>query len=174
MLTNNYMRRLSCWLWVLGSIHHWGILPTQGGETFTINATTWTIPSDGGPLPPLSQVYVGDSLVFDWTGTHNVNRQVSANCSLSTEGDDVVFISDTPPATYQVENEDAGKTIYFTCRVGSHCESGMVMAVSVVDDYGRGDYEPSSFSVLNPSWTLALAILSGSVLMMGNGVEWTF
>merc|ERR1712194_301460 len=69
---------------------------------------------------------VGDTVTFDWTGTHNVHTHPTGTCD--TAG--AVLVSDASPASYTFT--EAG-TITFSCDVsnGAHCDAGQIVTFEV-------------------------------------------
>ncbi len=93
-------------------------------------APNWVIPMNiGTPYPPMT-VSAGDSLTFAWAfGTHDVWIYPSGTCD-PTGGIQIGSIDDNP-TTYVFTESEAGSTITFACDVGTHCQAGMLMDVTV-------------------------------------------
>jgi len=100
------------------------------GKEIAIDSSVWQIPGDGGPLPPITGVRVGDTLTFDWTGTHDVHIHPVNTCDQANR----IVVGTSPGASYTVQEADAGSDIFFACDVfsGAHCNNGMIMTVSVL------------------------------------------
>ena len=97
----------------------------------------WSPNLDHSPFEHKTAV-VGDSITFKLFGPHSVWIHPSGNCAdtadrfqVGSPGDDL--------AKYTFTEEDAGKTIFFTCDSGSHCEMGQNMRVTV---YGTLEQTP--------------------------------
>ena len=60
---------------------------------------------------------VGDTVIFTWTGSHNVFIHPTGDCTTT----DAVEVSSTSPASYKFE---AAGDITFACDVSSHCDEG--------------------------------------------------
>lgn len=104
-------------------------------------------------LPQNLVASVGDTIVFSWTGNHNVYIHPTGNC---TE-DGAILVGDNTAfyGSYTFTEDDAGQEIYFACDVGTHCEEGgmyltvMVMGTSptqTIVDIAVDD--PDNFSTL--------------------------
>jgi plastocyanin len=91
----------------------------------------WIIPSDGETLADVT-AFVGDTVQFDWSGTHNVYLHPSMSCDRT--GSSVV--ATTSGSIYTLV--EAG-TYYFACHVGSHCDLGQHITVTVEARSGDGD-----------------------------------
>ena len=86
-------------------------------------AVDWVIPS-GDSLPAVS-ANIGDTVVFSWSGSHNVYWHPTGTCD---EAGAVQVDSGSSPATWTAT--EAG-TFTFACDVGDHCEWGQVVTVTV-------------------------------------------
>ena len=76
-------------------------------------------------------VTAGDAITFRWSrGTHNVWIYPSGTCDPSG-GVEIGSINDNP-TTYVFPENLAGSTVTFACEVGSHCDAGMLMNVTVL------------------------------------------
>lgn len=96
---------------------------TAAPVTTTID---WVIPSGGLSLPAVS-IAVGDSLVFNWSGLHNVNLHPTGTCD---EAGATLVAPSSMTATASWTATAAG-TFVFACDMGDHCESGQVVTVTV-------------------------------------------
>ena len=93
-----------------------------------VGVDVWKIPADGGPLPKRDFV-VGEEVVFEWTGRHNVYIHPTGDCS----EDGAIEVGTESGASYVFTEEDIGE-LTFACDVGMHCERGMIMKATVKDD----------------------------------------
>ncbi|KAH0970302.1 hypothetical protein GBA52_022458 [Prunus armeniaca] len=89
----------------------------------------------GWAVPPNTSFYsewaaskkfqIGDGLVFNWTGNHNVggveSKEEYDNCS----DPGIVF---GPGVRIEINSTD---TLYFICTVGDHCERGQKVTITV-------------------------------------------
>jgi len=76
-------------------------------------------------------VTAGDAITFRWSrGTHNVWIYPTGTCDPSG-GVEIGSINDNP-TTYVFGENLAGSTVTFACEVGSHCDAGMLMNVTVL------------------------------------------
>eukprot|EP00588_Corethron_pennatum_P006879 CAMPEP_0194287554 /NCGR_PEP_ID=MMETSP0169-20130528/34990_1 /TAXON_ID=218684 /ORGANISM="Corethron pennatum, Strain L29A3" /LENGTH=207 /DNA_ID=CAMNT_0039034291 /DNA_START=108 /DNA_END=728 /DNA_ORIENTATION=- len=90
----------------------------------------WVVP-DSDALTPLS-ASVGDSLTFTWSGrTHNVLIHPRGTCE-ETDAKEVAGAGASGDVTYEFTDEDVG-TVTFACDVGSHCEQGQILVVTVTE-----------------------------------------
>jgi len=107
-------------------------------------APDWIIPADGQPYPSMT-ASVGDTLTFSWSqGTHDVWIHPTHTCD-ETGAIQIASTADNP-TTYTFQPADgspSGITHTFVCDVGSHCEVGMYMNVTVFSlqatDTGNGN-----------------------------------
>eukprot|EP00536_Pseudo-nitzschia_multiseries_P006948 jgi/Psemu1/194213/e_gw1.154.62.1 len=94
-------------------------------------APDWIIPQNIGTPYPSMTVNAGDTLTFSWSqGTHDVWIYPSGSCD-ETGKEQVGSFQDNP-STYTFTEADAGNVITFVCDIGSHCEAGMLMDVTVL------------------------------------------
>lgn len=89
---------------------------------------------DHSPYPHRNAV-VGDSITFKLFGPHSVWIHPSGNCA-DTTGRFEVGARGSDLTKYVFTHKDAGKTLFFTCDSGTHCEMGQSMRVTV---YGTLD-----------------------------------
>jgi len=92
---------------------------TAGGAIVTVD---WVIPS-GDALPAVN-ANVGDSIVFNWGGFHNVYHHPSGTCSDAG----ATLVGSDSGASWTAPS--AG-TFVFACDVGSHCEWGQIVTVTI-------------------------------------------
>jgi plastocyanin len=86
----------------------------------------WSIPADGQPFDPV-QATVGDTITFSMGPGHNVHIHPSGSCDQTGR----VFLGEDTTTTYTFLPEDEGKTKFFACDVGTHCDLGMQIQVTV-------------------------------------------
>ncbi|CAL9028048.1 unnamed protein product [Prunus brigantina] len=92
--------------------------------------------SVGWAVPPNTSFYsewadsktfqIGDGLVFNWTGDHNVgpaSKEEYDNCT-----NPGIVIGSVVTRTIQSSDTD---TLYFICTVGDHCERGQKVTITV-------------------------------------------
>ena len=84
----------------------------------------WFIPAEDS-FPPMT-ANVGDTIVFNWAGFHDVQIHPSGDC---TEGGSILVGSQSG-ASYTFTEADVGDVL-FVCDVGAHCEVGMRVTVTV-------------------------------------------
>lgn len=105
------------------------IPPTAASIAYT--APDWVIPPVMGVAYQPMTVRAGDTLTFAWSvGTHDVFVYPNGGCDRTNK----VQIASTRdnPTTVAFGDADVGKTITFACDIGSHCEAGMRMEVTVL------------------------------------------
>eukprot|EP00934_Nitzschia_sp_Nitz4_P000276 Nitzschia sp. Nitz4//scaffold87_size112219//18785//19600//NITZ4_004063-RA/size112219-processed-gene-0.18-mRNA-1//-1//CDS//3329559336//276//frame0 len=110
----------------------------------------WAIPTDGSSAYDPIEVSVGDTIVFNWVGTHSVFIYPSMSCDDST---DAVEIGSTTGASYTFQESDGspeGTTHFFVCGVGqgAHCNAGQQIMVTVFSD----DTVPESVGTVEIDW----------------------
>jgi plastocyanin len=89
---------------------------------------TWAIPTPGTFYEDRT-ARVGDTIVFNWsTASHNVYIQPSGNCE---DQSDEILVGQEGGTEYVIPSDFSGKTLFFMCNVGSHCERGMTVKVKV-------------------------------------------
>jgi len=103
----------------------------------TITVTDWVVPFAG---PEDWQAAVGDTMVFTWTGGHNVFIHPTQSCD--TTGAE--FIGRFSGTEYTFTAEDAGTQIFFSCDIGqgAHCRFGQFLKVFVYDTTPAGGSGP--------------------------------
>jgi len=73
---------------------------------------------------------VGDTVTFEWTGTHNVYIHPSGDCS--TDG--AIEVGETSPTSYTFT---AVGNVTFACDVPNHCQDGgMILKTTVAEANG--------------------------------------
>ncbi|KAG7354366.1 hypothetical protein IV203_003722 [Nitzschia inconspicua] len=100
-------------------------------STATTQNLDWLVPGDLQPFAPVN-MNVGDSITFLMGGGHNVYIHPSGSCDQT----DRVFVGDET-VTYTFKPDDGspeGKVMFFACDVGSHCDLGMQIAVTVFSE----------------------------------------
>ena len=73
---------------------------------------------------------VGDSVVFTWTGFHDVYMFADETAFNACDFAGATQLADTDVNTYTFEVTDTG-TFYFGCSVGGHCDYGQKLALTV-------------------------------------------
>ena len=86
----------------------------------------WFIPAADEPYAPIN-ANVGDKINFNMGPGHNVAIHSSGNCDKSGSQ----ILGDDATTSYTILPSDAGKSIFFACDVGSHCDLGMQIVVNV-------------------------------------------
>ena len=83
------------------------------------------------------QAQLPTSLVFEWTGHHDVylmpDKPAFDDCNFSQ----AILLGDASPFTYTRWTSDSD-TLYFSCSVAAHCENGQKLSVDV------STYSPTS------------------------------
>jgi len=118
----------------------WTIIISQvavrGDDHTTVSADEWVF----GTSLDAREFVVGETITFEWTGTHDVHIHPSGDC---TE-DGRMEVGLASPATYTFTEEG---TVVFACDVGSHCEDGgMILTANVMAAAG-GDDTPTTAPV---------------------------
>ena len=72
-------------------------------------------------------VSLGDTIVFNWSGIHNVYIHPTGDCSQVG----AIFVGTETGASYTFIDADVGD-LEFVCDVGAHCENGMRVTVTVI------------------------------------------
>lgn len=103
----------------------------------------WSVNLDHKPFSHKTAV-VGDTITFKLLGPHTVWIHPSGNCA-DVKDRVEVGVRGSGTATYEFTDEDAGKSVFFTCDSGTHCSMGQNMIVKV---YGTLDKLPISGKVL--------------------------
>jgi hypothetical protein len=99
------------------------VLGAQRGAAQNVDVA-WVIPS-GSSLSPEATT-VGGTATFTWSGYHNVYMHPSGTCDEAN----AVLVGSTSPAAYTFTSDNVGDVI-FACDVGTHCESGQIVTVTV-------------------------------------------
>ncbi|KAJ9688678.1 hypothetical protein PVL29_014367 [Vitis rotundifolia] len=94
---------------------------------------SWSVPTEGESAYTAwasgKDFELGDTIVFNWTGTHTVARvskDVYDNCTTAN-----VLASDTQatsPVNYTLNSTEPQ---YFICTIGSHCSFGQKVTISI-------------------------------------------
>jgi plastocyanin len=105
------------------------VLAATASAQQMIKVAEWIVPYDG------DQEYtanVGDTMVFEWTGLHNVLIHPTMSCDV--EG--AIYLGAESGTEYTFQEADAGKTIFFSCDIGNgaHCQFGQFLTVTVGGD----------------------------------------
>ena len=72
-------------------------------------------------------VSLGDTIVFNWSGIHNVYIHPTGDCSQVG----AIFVGTETGASYTFIDSDVGD-LEFVCDVGAHCENGMRVTITVI------------------------------------------
>ena len=115
----------------------------------------WTVQ----PYQPQS-AKVGDTITFNWSGTHNVYIHPTETCD--SAGSTVVGVSSG--ALYTFTSEDVGAVV-FACDVSSHCEDGQIVTFNVAANDGAPTSAPASAAALNASGLGVPLLLSVCLLL---------
>lgn len=114
---------------------------------------TWGL---GVTQPPVSAT-VGDNLIFNYAGGHNVEEFPDPTAFGACDFSSATFLNGAGPLTIPLTS--AG-TFYYGCSVGSHCASGS-MSVEVLVSAG-----PAAVPGANP------ILLGLALLLMGTAAAW--
>ncbi|GFS40911.1 hypothetical protein Acr_00g0071140 [Actinidia rufa] len=109
----------------------------------------WKVPP-GGPIAysvwaDKQDFQIGDTLIFNWTGNHDVvkvSKSVFDNCTTTNV---VGTVQSTSPANFTL---DANGTHYFICTVSNHCYFGQKVAVTIGDTGAATPLAATAFSVV--------------------------
>ncbi|KAF8393187.1 hypothetical protein HHK36_021428 [Tetracentron sinense] len=121
------------------------LLQGASAETYTVgDSLGWTVPP-GGPIAYSTWANqhtfrVGDILVFNWTGSHDVAR-VSETDYESCTKTAIGTIQSTSPASVTLTTEEDH---YFICTVSSHCSLGQRVKIDVESASGSPSSSPNS------------------------------
>ena len=107
----------------------------------------WFIPP-GDSFPP-GTVNVGDTLVFNWGGFHNVYIHPTGDCTET----DRIEVGTASGASYTFTEADVGD-LEFVCDVGTHCENGMRITITVVSTVNTPLTVSPSAATTSPSGAL--------------------
>ena len=96
-----------------------------GGDTLTIGTNVWQIPTTGGgaTLPSMT-ASVGDTVIFQWNGNHNVYLHPTGTCNTVNS----MLIGNNSGASFTFENSGS---YVFACQIPQHCDLGMIMTITV-------------------------------------------
>ncbi|KAJ9688677.1 hypothetical protein PVL29_014366 [Vitis rotundifolia] len=133
----------------------------QGAAAATYNvggSISWSIPTGDESAYTTwasgKDFELGDTIVFNWTGTHtvaNVSKNVYDNCTTAN-----VLASDiqaTSPVTYTLNSTEPQ---YFICTIGQHCLLGQKVTISI----------SSATSPTSPTNSSATSLTVGAVTTM--------
>ncbi|XP_058206879.1 cucumber peeling cupredoxin-like [Rhododendron vialii] len=128
-------------------------------DTYTVGDDLgWTVPP-GGPIAysvwaDKETFEVGDTLVFNWTGTHNVARvSTKAEFDNCTANNVIGTIQTASPANFTL---DTNVTHYFICTIESHCYLGQ--KVEITFGNSASPLAAGAFSVV--LFALAVSLMS--------------
>ena len=98
--------------------------PVNPAPTHDTIQIDWFIPA-GDSLRPRT-VNVGDTIVFNWAGFHNVYIHPTGDCNETG----AILVGTETGASYTFTEANVGD-MEFVCDVGSHCEFGMRVTITV-------------------------------------------
>jgi plastocyanin len=101
------------------------LLPFVTGADIPID---WTFPTSPATSLPSRTAFVGDTITFNWDGSHNVFIHPTKTCS--TRGS--ISVGRSSGVKYTFTKADIGDMV-FACDVGTHCTLGMILTVTVKD-----------------------------------------
>lgn len=107
---------------------------TTGGTTYRI---PWRTPipqfsSGGDPIYEERFDYnVGDTLIFEWAGTHNVYIHTSNSCVIDGDTQSRILIASQTGQDYVIPDYLAGRKLFFACEVGNHCNNGLHVTINI-------------------------------------------
>lgn len=110
------------------------VASVANAETFEV--PNWIVPYNGATE---WQASVGDTIVFTWTGGHNVFIHPSGSCDLT----DRIFVGSQPQSSYTFTEADGsadGNELFFACDIGggAHCRFGQALTVMVYSGAAPG------------------------------------
>lgn len=113
----------------------------------------WAIPASHQPYPT-ENVNVGDSILFNWMGLHNVYSLNAPVCPAMFSTENSVELAPSAPMGSYVWTAEAPGIYYFACQIGDHCSDGMLISIIV----GEGAaLTPGAEAPLAPALAPALA-----------------
>ncbi len=128
------------------------MVSASGASAADINIS-WSL---GGTRPPIAAT-VGDNLIFNYSGGHNVEEFPDSAAFGACDFIGATFLNGTGPFTIPLTT--AG-TFYYGCSVGSHCAGGSMSVEVTVSD------APAGVPGANP---LVLGLV---LLLMGTAGVW--
>ena len=69
---------------------------------------------------------LGTTLVFEWTGRHNVYEMASKEAFEKCDFTNAKMLGDTSPLKVTIDKVP----VYYACEIGSHCSEGQKLAVT--------------------------------------------
>uniref|UniRef100_A0A5B7CBX2 Phytocyanin domain-containing protein n=1 Tax=Davidia involucrata TaxID=16924 RepID=A0A5B7CBX2_DAVIN len=118
-------------------------------DTHTVgDSLGWTLPP-GGPIAystwaSREDFEIGDVIVFNWTGTHNVAQVSKADFDNCTSTNTIGTLQTTSPANF---NLTTNETTYYICTVQSHCSLGQKVEIKIGSS-SASSLTTSAFSAL--------------------------
>ncbi|KAL2479633.1 Cupredoxin superfamily protein [Abeliophyllum distichum] len=99
--------------------------------TYTVgDELQWTIPPLGDiaykTWAAKKDFEIGDTIIFNWNGTHNVVQVTKENYDACTSTNALNPIQTTSPASFIANSTES----YFICTVGNHCSMGQKVTIS--------------------------------------------
>ncbi|XP_016651838.1 PREDICTED: umecyanin-like isoform X2 [Prunus mume] len=106
------------------------LLKGAAADNYTVGDDLgWTIPPAGSiaykTWANKKSFQIGDTIVFNWTGNHNVGGVASKEEYDKCTDPGIVF---GPGVRIEINSTD---TLYFICTVGDHCERGQKVTITV-------------------------------------------
>jgi plastocyanin len=105
----------------------------NAGQIVTFNVVPADAPTFLWTIKPYEaqSAKVGDTIIFEWSGSHNVFIHPSGTCD--TGGS--IEVGSTSGAAYTFTSDDVGEVV-FACDIdgGSHCDAGQIVTFNVAAD----------------------------------------
>ncbi|XP_044472530.1 cucumber peeling cupredoxin-like [Mangifera indica] len=133
-----------------------GVFERTTGETYMVGDDLgWTIPPHGASTYSTwaaeKEFSIGDTIVFNWTGTHNVGEVSKEDYDKCTTVHLVDEIQQISPATFTL---DSNGSRFFICTVDSHCERGQKVTINIGEYSFASSMTVSSMSAIFSILTL--------------------
>ncbi|KAG2718786.1 hypothetical protein I3843_03G229100 [Carya illinoinensis] len=111
-------------------------LKATTAETFIVgDGIEWDIPPLGSiayrTWARSKDFELGDTIVFNWTGTHDVAEVTRENYDSCT-GTDAIDLRQTSPANFTLTTNS---TRYFICTISNHCDLGQKVTINMGDQW---------------------------------------
>ncbi|KAK3025872.1 hypothetical protein RJ639_042301 [Escallonia herrerae] len=102
-------------------------------DTFTVGEEMgWTIPAVGDIMyktwASQKDFELGDILVFNWNGTHNVAKVTKEDYDNCNSTNALVAIQTASPANFTL---DTNGSHYFICSIDNHCGRGQKVTATI-------------------------------------------
>ena len=82
-------------------------------------------------------VSVGDNVVFNWGGVHNVYEMPSETAFDACDFSQAVELASTTQRSYTYKATASG-TFYFACQISGHCNLGQKLSLTVTGVFFLG------------------------------------